>query len=102
MISPGLIGRAQEWAWQVLLWGTQTLALFGAGPLYVLFGGWPVDVDETTSSRVGRAAVAGLWWGLLLERPIDQIAMLLGRAPGHCRRNIEPRYREAKKCPVDA
>ncbi len=45
--------------------------------------------DETISSRVGRAAVAGKRWGLIGEAIIDRLFMLLGEGPGHCRRNIE-------------
>jgi hypothetical protein len=39
--------------------------------------------DETISSRVGRGAVAGKWWALVLERVIDAF---LGK--GHCRSAI--------------
>ena len=41
--------------------------------------------DETISSRVGRAAVAGKRWGIILERVIDWLFW-----PGHCRGSIEP------------
>lgn len=41
------------------------------------------DEDETISSRVGRNAVAGKWWALILERVIDAF---LGK--GHCRKAI--------------
>lgn len=40
--------------------------------------------DETISSRVGRAAVAGKRWGMILERVIDWMFW-----PGHCREAIE-------------
>lgn len=50
---------------------------------------WWGDPDETISSRVGRAAVAGKRWGLIGEAVIDRLFMLLGEGPGHCRRNIE-------------
>lgn len=40
--------------------------------------------DETISSRVGKAALQGKRWALILETIIDR---LLGR--GHCRRAIE-------------
>ncbi len=45
--------------------------------------------DETISSRVGRAALAGKRWGLICEAIIDRLFRLLGEAPGHCRREIE-------------
>lgn len=40
--------------------------------------------DETISSRVGKASLAGKWWGKLLEPIIDA---WFGQ--GHCRRSIE-------------
>lgn len=40
--------------------------------------------DETISSRVGKAARDGIWWGLLLEFVIDKVF-----EPGHCRAAIE-------------
>jgi len=49
-------------------------------------GGKP---DETISSRVGRAALAGKIRGLIFEWIIDGLFRLLGEAPGHCRREIE-------------
>lgn len=39
--------------------------------------------DETISSRVGRNAIAGKWWALVLERIIDAV---IGK--GHCRSAI--------------
>lgn len=39
--------------------------------------------DETISSRVGRNAVAGKWWALVLEKIIDA---WFGK--GHCRDSI--------------
>jgi len=41
------------------------------------------DEDETISSRVGRNAVEGKWWALVLERIIDAV---IGK--GHCRKAI--------------
>lgn len=51
-----------------------------------LLGG---DPDETISSRVGRASIAGKRWARLAESMIDHLFMLLGEAPEHCRRSIE-------------
>lgn len=68
---------------------------------YVTVGGWiylatggPVpNADETISSRVGRAAVAGKRWGLALEWIIDRIFVVLAGVPlGHCRRSIEVQF----------
>ena len=39
--------------------------------------------DETVSSRAGKAARKGKWWGCLLCRLLDKID------PGHCQANIE-------------
>lgn len=43
------------------------------------------DPDETISSRVGRNAVAGRRWALILEKLIDAIPCF---GKGHCRRAI--------------
>lgn len=51
-----------------------------------LLGG---DPDETLSSRVGRASLAGKRWARIAERIIDRLFELLGEGPGHCRRSIE-------------
>jgi hypothetical protein len=45
-----------------------------------LFGGYPW---ETISSSVGRQAVQGVRWALVVEKIIDAV---MGQ--GHCRRNI--------------
>ena len=44
------------------------------------------DPDETISSRVGRAAVKGKRWALLLERAINTLFFF---DPDHCRSSIE-------------
>jgi len=54
------------------------------------------DPDETISSRVGRAALAGKRWGRISEWIIDRLFVWLGEAPGHCRRSIE-----VARCPHD-
>jgi hypothetical protein len=45
--------------------------------------------DETISSRVGRAAIAGRRWALVLERVIDWLFLHLCGLPQHCRSSIE-------------
>lgn len=63
---------------------------------YVTFDFWacvmrghPVPSPyETISSKVGRRARRGAHWALLAESAIDSLFMLLGSAPGHCRRSI--------------
>ena len=74
---------------QVLIAIDQLAYVLIAVPIYIVAGGPCPSADETISSRVGRAAVAGQRWGLVLEAVIDRLFRLLGEAPGHCRRNIE-------------
>lgn len=45
--------------------------------------------DETISSRVGRAALAGKKWGRLCEALLDRLFVMAGDEPNHCRRSIE-------------
>lgn len=45
--------------------------------------------DETISSRVGRAAIAGKRWGLICESIINKLFVILGDDPNHCRREVE-------------
>lgn len=47
------------------------------------------SADETVSSYVGRAELRGARWAWVLARAIDGLFVLLGEAPGHCRRNVE-------------
>lgn len=74
---------------QLLVSLDQLVYILIAVPIYVVLGGPCPSADETISSRVGRAAVKGHTWGLILEELIDWIFVVLGAAPGHCRRNIE-------------
>ncbi|GFK95435.1 hypothetical protein NNJEOMEG_03298 [Fundidesulfovibrio magnetotacticus] len=66
--------RIRRYFWNVLLGLDQFLS--------VLTGG---DPDETVSSRVGKAAVAGSRMGLALEWCLDHVF-----GAGHCRSSIEP------------
>lgn len=50
------------------------------------------SADETISSYVGRGAIDGRRWALIAERVIDRLFVLLGEAPGHCRRNVETAF----------
>lgn len=50
------------------------------------------SADETISSYVGRGQMRGAWWARLLAPAIDALFMLLGEAPGHCRRNVETAF----------
>ena len=47
------------------------------------------SADETISSYVGRAELRGARWAIVVAWMIDGLFMLLGDAPGHCRRNVE-------------
>jgi hypothetical protein len=84
-----MMQRLGRFLWEVAASLSQMLHLLIGGALYVIVPGKPLpDRDETTSSRVGRAAIAGKRWGLMAESIIDRVAVLLGDEPGHCRRNI--------------
>ncbi|RXR28963.1 hypothetical protein [Sphingobium fluviale] len=84
-----MIARFRLWLISMMVALDQCAHTFFAGPKYVIFGGRRPNTDETISSRVGRAALAGKRWGLMCEAAIDALFRLLGDGPGHCRRNIE-------------
>ncbi len=50
------------------------------------------SADETISSYVGRGEMRGARWALILAPAIDRLFILLGEAPGHCRRNVETAF----------
>lgn len=77
---------------QLLLSIDQLVYVWIAVPIYIVAGGPCPSADETISSRVGRAAIKGHRWGLVLEAVIDRIFILLGSEPGHCRRNVETAF----------
>lgn len=77
---------------QLLVAIDQLIYILIAVPIYVIAGGPTPSADETISSRVGRAAIKGHRWGLVLEAIIDRLFVLLGAAPGHCRRNVETAF----------
>lgn len=77
---------------QILVGFDQLAYVLIAVPIYVVAGGPCPSADETISSRVGRAAIKGHRWGLILEAIIDRLFVLLGSAPGHCRRNVESAF----------
>ena len=94
-----MIGRLAEWLRQLLVSIDQLVYVIVAGLLYVLGRGAKCpSADETISSRVGRAALRGKRWGLILERAIDSLFILLGEAPGHCQRNVETAF--LNKAPI--
>ncbi len=65
--------------------------LIGAAYLLHLTDTCP-SADETISSYVGRGAIRGRRWALIAEAVIDRLFVLLGEAPGHCRRNVETAF----------
>ena len=77
---------------QLLVGIDQLVYVLLAIPIYVAFGGPCPSADETISSRVGRAAMKGHRWGLVLEAIIDRLFVLIGARPGHCRRNVETAF----------
>ena len=86
-------GRLVLWFRQLLVSIDQLACVVIAMPFFVLLGhGKCPSADETISSRVGRAARRGRRWGLLAERLIDRLFVLLGEAPGHCQRNVETAF----------
>lgn len=81
--------RFWRFLWELFASLSQLLHLIVGGALHVLVPGKPMpNRDETTSSRVGRAALKGKRWALIAEAVIDWAAIRLGEEPGHCRRNI--------------
>jgi hypothetical protein len=77
---------------QLLVAVDQLVYILIAVPIYVAAGGPTPSADETISSRVGRAAIKGHRWGLVLEAIIDRLFILLGARPDHCRRNVETAF----------
>jgi len=77
---------------QLLVAVDQLVYILVAVPIYVIAGGPTPSADETISSRVGRAAIKGHRWGLVLEVVIDRLFVLLGSEPAHCRRNVESAF----------
>ncbi|MET3826575.1 hypothetical protein ABIC16_002268 [Sphingomonas sp. PvP055] len=84
--------RLSKWIIQFLIAIDQFVYVLLAAPYYLIFGGTCPSADETISSRVGRAAMAGAWWGKPCAWAIDHLFMLLGSAPGHCARAIEAAF----------
>ena len=90
-----MIARLGQFGFELLIALDQLAHVLIGGILFVLFGGACPSADETISSRVGRGAMAGERWALILEVPIDGFFVAIGHPPRHCRNSIEP------GCPVD-
>ena len=87
-----MLDRLARWVRQLLVSIDQLVYVLIAGPIYVVCGGRCPSADETISSRVGRAQMAGQRWGIVLAWAIDRLFTLLGGTPGHCRRNVETAF----------
>lgn len=88
-----MIDRLAQWVRQLLVSFDQLAYVLIAGPFFVVGRSRKCpSADETISSRVGRAALRGRRWGLALEAVIDRLFVILGEAPGHCRRNVETAF----------
>jgi len=87
--------RLRLWTWQWLI-SVDQLAHVGVcfWTFVVLARGKCPDADETISSRVGRASLAGKAWAPPLERMINRLFVALGDRPDHCRRSVELLCRE--------
>jgi hypothetical protein len=81
--------RFHLWLWQWLLAVDQLLGVAVSLFTYVIMGrGHVWDADETISSRVGRGAIKGKRWALILERVIDSCAHAISGEVNHCRCSI--------------
>ena len=88
-----MIRRTLEVARQLLVSVDQFAQVVIVGVAYALhLANVCPSADETISSYVGRGQMRGAWWGRLLAPAIDRLFMLLGEAPGHCRRNVETAF----------
>lgn len=85
--------RLRDLAQQLLVSVDQFAQVVIVGVAYVfhLTDACP-SADETISSYVGRGELRGAWWARLLAPAIDHLFVLLGEAPGHCRRNVETAF----------
>ena len=77
--------RSKAAFWQFLIACTQMLGVLVRGVAYTFaLTKHPPNADETTSSRVGRNAIAGRRWALAAEAFIDGLF-----GGDHCRSSIE-------------
>lgn len=84
-----MIARARPFLWTLLVALDQLAAVALFGAWWCLTGrGRRPNPDETISSRVGRNAMQGKRWALVLEWLIDRLFRVLGER-GHCRASIE-------------
>ncbi|PXA90001.1 hypothetical protein DMC47_28120 [Nostoc sp. 3335mG] len=85
--------RLAEVARQVLVSIDQLAQVLIVGVAYLLrLTNICPSADETISSYVGRAQMRGAGWAKIAAATIDGLFVLLGEAPGHCRRNVETAF----------
>jgi hypothetical protein len=77
-----------KWVVQILVCIDQFFHVVLWGPHYLFFGGEKPLADETISSKVGRYAIDGYKWALILEKLINFPFALMGDK-NHCRKRIE-------------
>ncbi len=73
--------------WLIALDQLLAVTIFGLN--FLLFKGDRPNPDETLSSHIGRASIAGHRWARISERLVDGLFQALGTGPGHCRASIE-------------
>ena len=83
-----MIARLKAWLLAFLVAFDQLAYVILAGPKFLIVGGPVPSPRETISSKVGREAIKGHRWALIVEPLIDDLFELLGSTPGHCRRDI--------------
>lgn len=95
-----MLRRALSVIRQVLVSVDQLAQVLIVGLLYVL-GLTSVcpSADETISSYVGRGQLRGARWARIPAFLIDALFVVLGEAPGHCRRNVETAFVGAAPTP---
>jgi hypothetical protein len=78
-----MIQRLKLWGVCILIALDQLFHCIIGGPKYILFGGMTPNPDETISSKVGRAALAGKRWALACQWCIN---LVFGK--NHCLNSI--------------
>ena len=87
-----MIRRFLKWGDQLLLSIDQMALLLIQFVTYVIFSSGHPNADETISSHIGRSAMAGKRWALLLEPVVNRIFFWQRDGAGrlnHCRHAIE-------------
>jgi hypothetical protein len=80
-----MLRRFGLWIYQLLISIDQLFQVILAGPKYVIVGGGKPDPDETISSKVGRASLAGKRWAKWFAEPaINALMFVLTGHKNHC------------------